>query len=301
MNLARPSKETKVVLELVTEPAMMTEGGEKPGAHYCEAFEEEKVIPSRQTRQMEARAGIERLENTKPLVQEICEVSSSSGLSLGVLHQGQMLYRDSFGHRDVESGKAPDSDTLYNINSMTKALTAAAMGILVEEGKAQWNMPVQEVIHDFGDGHGEIGRMITIADLLSHRSGIASPDTFFFQDNNELLLDKHDAIKAFNYGKQKGGFRDSYIYNNFGYAVIALLIEYLSGLAFGTFLKHRIFDPLDLKRTTTDNVSTDENTGRCYCVLEDRSLCRVQGPRVGTGSLLEGAAGVKSSVNDMMH
>ena len=261
-------------------------------------FEENRTPTTRQT---EVQAEIGRLENARPLIQKICKASSSSGLSLGVLHRGQVLYRDNFGHRDVESGEPPDSDTLYNINSMTKAMTAAAIGILVEEGMTRWNMPVREMLPSFGDGHGKIGTMITIADLLSHRSGVASPDTFFFQDNNELLLDKHDAIKTFNYGKQRGAFRDSYIYNNFGYAVVALLIEKLSGQEFGAFLRHKILDLLHLERTTTDDVSTDANVGRCYCVLQDHSLCRVPGPRVGTGSLLEGAAGIKSTVNDLLH
>ena len=293
-------EENKAGFELFTEIAPTIEGTQKFNTYNSQLIEEERVTVC-QTSQMEARADTERLANARPLIQKICEESSSSGLSLGVLHQGQILYRDNFGYRDVESRKSPDSDTLYNINSMTKALTAAAMGMLVDEGMAQWDTPVQEVLPDFGEGHGEIGRMITIADLLAHRSGIASPDTFFFQDNNELLLEKHDAIRAFNYGKQRGGFRDSYIYNNFGYAVIALLIERLSGSEFGIFLKNRIFDPLDLERTTTDNVSTDANTGRCYCVLENQSLCRVPGPKVGTGSLLEGAAGVKSTINDLLH
>ncbi|CAF9904097.1 MAG: hypothetical protein ALECFALPRED_004843 [Alectoria fallacina] len=292
---------TSVTIGLVTETAAKIEGIEESGPCVSDMFKEDTVTTPRQTRQTEVRADTERLKNIRPLIQKICEESCSSGLSLGVLHQGQVLYRDNFGHRDVESKNPPDSNTLYSINSMTKALTAAAIGILVEEGVAQWNKPVQEVLPEFGDGHGDIGRMITIADLLSHRSGIASPDTFFFQDNNELLLEKHDAIRAFNYGKQRGGFRDSYIYNNFGYAVIALLIEKLSGQDFGTFLRHRILDLLHLERTTTDDVSTDANAGRCYCVLEDHSFCRVPGPRVGTGSLLEGAAGIKSTVNDLLH
>lgn len=295
------SEEASDATGLLTETAAKIECKEQLGPCVSQIFKDERVTTPRQIRQTEVRGDIERLENIRPLIQKICEESSSSGLSLGVLHRGQVIYRDNFGHRDVESGKLPDSNTLYNINSMTKALTAAAIGILVEEGATQWDMPVQEALPAFGDGHGEIGRMITIADLLSHRSGIASPDTFFFQDNNELLLEKHDAIKAFNYGKQRGGFRDSYIYNNFGYAVIALLIETLSGQEFGTFLRHRILDMLHLERTTTADVSNDANAGRCYCVLEDQSLCRVPGPRVGTGSLLEGAAGIKSTVNDLLH
>lgn len=298
IEIPRPSsREIESVLQS-SEDTSKTKGPFNENAVKVEKSKEDMVTTSHQ---IEMRADIQRLENIRPLIQEICEVSSSSGLSLGVLHQGQVLYRDNFGHRNVESRESPNSDTFYNINSMTKAVTAAATGILVEEGLTQWNMPVRKVLPAFGDGHGEIGRMITIVDLLSHRSGIASPDTFFFQNNNELLLEKHDAIRAFNYGKQRGGFRDSYIYNNFGYAVVALLIEELSGQEFGTFLRHKILDQLNLKRTTTDDISSDANVGKCYCVLEDHSLCRVPGPRVGTGSLLEGAAGIKSTVNDLLH
>ena len=292
------SGEAESLVGRLAETSAAMEGSEKLEPLVSEIFNEKRVIIMRQT---ETQADIERLEKTRPLIPKICEESRSSGLSLGVLHQGHTVYKDHFGYRDVESGKSPDANTLYNINSMTKALTAAAMGILVEEGMAQWNMPVQKVLPSFGDGHGEIGKVIAIADLLSHHSRIASPDTFFFQDNNELLLEKHDTIRAFNYGKQRGGFRDSYIYNNFGYAVIALLIENLSGLEFGAFLKYRIFDQLDLVRTTTDDISNDENAARCYCVLKDHSLCRIPGPRVGTGSLLQGAAGVKSTVDDLLN
>lgn len=300
-DLIRSSENTSVAVGRLTETRAKVEGKEKFDLCVSDIIKEDRVTTQRQTRQTEVRAVTERLENIRPLIEKICEESSSPGLSLGVLHQGQVLYRDNFGHRDVESGKPPDSNTLYNINSMTKALTAAAIGILVEEGITQWNKPIRDSLPEFGDGHGEIGRMITIADLLSHRSGIASPDAFFFQDHNELLLEKHDAIRTFNYGKQRGVFRDSYIYNNFGYAVIALLIEKLSGQEFGTFLKHKILDPLHLERTTTDNVSTDANVSRCYCILQDHSFCRVPGPRVGTGSLLEGAAGIKSTINDLLH
>ncbi len=299
-DLVGSSEEANVAIGTPTQTGSNDQGKEKFGASVSEIILEDGMNAPPQTHQTEVQADIERLENVRPLIQRICKESSSSGLSLGVLHQGQVLYKDNFGHRDVDSGKSPNSDTLYNINSMTKALTAAAIGILVEEGMTQWNTPIQRILPAFGDGHGEIGRMITIADLLSHRSGIASPDTFFFQDNNELLLEKHDAIRTFNYGKQRGGFRDSYIYNNFGYAVIALLIEKLSGQGFSAFLRHRILNPLHLERTTMDNVSTDANAGRSYCVLEDHSLCRVPGPRVGTGSLLEGAAGIKSTVNDLL-
>ena len=242
----------------------------------------------------------ERLENLEPIISKICEESSCSGLSLGVLHHGEVVHKANYGYRDVKAKTPPDSDTLYSINSMTKAMTAAAIGILVEDGLMRWDTPVYTILPGFGKNHGEVGKMITIVDLLSHRSGMISPDTFFFQDYNEILLRKGQEVKTFNYGKQKGAFRDSYVYNNFGYAVAGLVIEELSGMEFGSYLKTKVFDPLHLVRTTTSDVSNDPNVGKCYCVLENREFYAVPSPKVNTDKALEGAAGVKSTVNDLL-
>lgn len=74
-------------------------------------------------------------------------------------------------------------------------------------------------------------------------------------------MEKYEAIMTFNYANQKQGFRDSYLYNNFAYAVAGLVIEQLSGKEYGTFLKENIFDPLQLPRTTKD-ILDDTNIRR---------------------------------------
>lgn len=167
----------------------------------------------------EQNATTERLEKLESIIMEICKVSASPGVSLGVLHGGEVIHLANFGYLNIESKKAPDPNTIYSINSMTKALTAIAFGILIEDGKFQWDTPVYTVLDGFGRGHGKIGEIITVTDHLSHRTGIISPDTFFFQDHNVLLLKKHEAIKTFDYANQKQVFRDSYLYNNFAYTV----------------------------------------------------------------------------------
>ena len=90
----------------------------------------------------------------------------------------------------------------------------------------RWDTPIHTILPGFGKNHGEVGKLITIVDLLSHRSGMISPDTFFFL----ILLQEGQGVKAWNYGKPKGAFRDSYVYNNFGYAVAGLVVGELSGM-----------------------------------------------------------------------
>ena len=113
----------------------------------------------------------------------------------------------------------------------------------------RWDTTVHSILPDFGKGQNATDSIITVTDLLAHRSGHVSPDTYFFQDDNVLLLKKEDAVKTFNYSNQKGDFRDSFLYNNFGYAVVGLVIEKLSRVGYGAFLKVRIWLAKDHDRS----------------------------------------------------
>ena len=78
------------------------------------------------------------------------------------------------------------------------------------------------------------------------------------------------------------------------------MIEELSGMEFGSHLETKVFDSLHLERTTTSDVSNDHNIGKCYCVLENREPYPVPSPKVNTEKALEGAAGFKSTINDLL-
>ena len=247
------------------------------------------------------RGLVDRFKKLESTVADICKASGVTGLSLGILHHGEVLHTANFGHRDVEANLPTNSDTIYSINSMSKAMTAAAVGILVHERKMKWDTPVQSILPDFGKGHRDVGGMITMVDLMSHSTGFMSPDSFFVQDDNVLLLAKEEAVPTFNYSRRLDSFRRSYSYNNFAFAVAGLAIESLAKQDLGKFLKDRIFDPLRLNRTSTDAPGGDDNYAKSYVVLDDRTPFRIPEPKIGTGTLLEGAAGVKSTVNDLLH
>lgn len=76
---------------------------------------------------------INRLSLLRPIIREICEIGGIPGASIGVAHQGETVFSDNFGYRDVECSIPPDSDTIYGIASMTKSITASAICILVNE------------------------------------------------------------------------------------------------------------------------------------------------------------------------
>jgi CubicO group peptidase (beta-lactamase class C family) len=74
-----------------------------------------------------------RLQELSTTIADICTRSGAPGLSYGVLYDGQLLRTEHFGHSEVEANKPTNDDTRYYICSLTKAIAAAAMGILVDE------------------------------------------------------------------------------------------------------------------------------------------------------------------------
>ena len=88
---------------------------------------------------------------------------------------------------------------------MTKVMTAAAIGILVEDGLIRWDTALHTILLRFKENHSEVGKLITIVDLLSHRFTVISPGTFFFQDYNEFSNGIKESKVAIT-GDRKGRF-----------------------------------------------------------------------------------------------
>jgi CubicO group peptidase (beta-lactamase class C family) len=120
-----------------------------------------------------------QLQALDPTIREICSITGVAGVSIGVLHHGKVIYRESFGFRDVESGVKGDADTIYYLGSMTKGFTAEAIGILVDEGKLKWTTPVKDVVPEFCPNDDIIYKHSNMVDLLSHRTGLERADSFW--------------------------------------------------------------------------------------------------------------------------
>ena len=88
------------------------------------------------------RSLLDRLQGLSPVIAEICRILGPPGASIGVLHHGEIIYTHNHGYRNVEARIPPDEETIYHIASLSKSCTAAAIGILVEEGKMKWDRQI---------------------------------------------------------------------------------------------------------------------------------------------------------------
>ncbi|KAJ5609478.1 D-aminoacylase [Penicillium herquei] len=244
-----------------------------------------------------------RLSLLRPIINEICEIGGISGASIGVAHQGEIVFSHNFGYRDIESCIPPDSNTLYGIASLTKSITASAICILVSEGKLDWTTPIVSILPELNTVDKYLTSELVITDLLTHQLGLESSNEWWFGSNGTLLMKKSQAIASFNALKKVGPFRLGTGYSNWNFVLAGEVIERLSGMSYGEFVETRIFQPLKMDRTTTTKnfQSLDvENFARPYGALDDKSMVLLPPPPVLDGTIMVAAQGVQSSVNDML-
>lgn len=214
------------------------------------------------------------------------------------MHEGQPIHYANYGFQDLEREIAPNIDTSYLICSMTKAVTAAMIGQLVDEGRLAFTTPLREVLPSFqrDDAAGNI----TMTDLLSHRTGLPSYDGMWSGSDNRILLPRSQAIPILNYVSAAYPVRSDFLYNNMGYEVLGQVVEHITGMSYQDSLHQRIIAPLRLKRTFYAETPFDNNTAKSYAALSNGTSVEI--PPWGHGKdLLIGAAGaIRSSISDLL-
>ncbi|KAF9770015.1 hypothetical protein IL306_012482, partial [Fusarium sp. DS 682] len=242
------------------------------------------------------------LKDLCPVLDQIQENTRSASISIGVLHQGQVIFTRSRGFRDVESQAPADSDTSYLLCSLSKAFTAACCGFLVDEGKLKWTEPLRSYIPFTNVVDPVIGERATIQDALSHNTGLAHMDLTWLGVECDYILDKKDLLKVVSHLPPVHDLRSGFHYNNYMYAVAGLVIEKQAGQPWYECLKKRILDPIEMHRTRTNRTKLpDENVAEPHVVLDDYSIHKQKPVDTAADDTLMGpAGGVWSNVSDMM-
>jgi len=168
------------------------------------------------------------------------------GISVGVIKDDKVVYAKGRGLRSLNTKQPMDENTLVGIASNSKAFTAVALGILVDEGKIKWDDRVQDYIPEFKLYAPYVSENFTIKDLLTHRSGLGlgAGDLMFFPDGSDFTI--KDIIHNLRYLKQVSQFRTKYDYDNNLYVVAGEVIARVSGKSWPEFIEERIMQPLGM-------------------------------------------------------
>ena len=167
------------------------------------------------------------------------------GASLLVLRDGTPVMRRGYGLADLEGAAAAMPATNYRLASITKQFTAAAILLLVQDGRLRLDDPLREWLPSLP----ATADRVTIRHLLTHSSGVPDYEDLMQAETTGQL---HDADVLALLEQHPGSYfapGTGYRYSNSGYALLALVVERASRQSFQSFLHQRIFAPLAMHHT----------------------------------------------------
>jgi CubicO group peptidase (beta-lactamase class C family) len=175
-------------------------------------------------------------------IERLVEKGRFSGAVL-LADRQNILYNKAFGFANIERGIINTIDTKFNLASMNKMFTSAAIAILEEQGKLSLNDLVKQYIPEISY------ESITIHQLLSHTSGVGDYFNEKFLANRTNLRNVSDYLPLFAEDDLQFEPGTHFHYSNGGYILLGLIIERLSNLSYFDFVRENIFTPLEMNRT----------------------------------------------------
>ena len=177
-------------------------------------------------------------------LQPLLRTNNFAGIVL-VARGDEILFQKGYGLANVEHQVPHRPSTRFHIASVSKPFTAAAIMLLVERGRIDLHAPLSRLLPGFPNGE-----RLTVHHLLSHTSGI--PNINGFPEYDAIQYREHSLEQLVAYFRDRPlGFApgERHEYSNSNYNLLAYIIERVSGLSYGAFLRREILEPLRLAGT----------------------------------------------------
>jgi len=219
-----------------------------------------------------------------------------AGAAVAIVKDGKVIHSKGYGLTDINSKKAVNEKTNFQIASNTKAFTTTALAILEEEGKLKWTDKVIDHIPEFKMYNNYVTENFNIQDLLTHRSGLALGvgDLMFFPDGSDFTI--KDVVSCFQYFKPVSAFRTKFDYDNLLYMVAGEVIARASGMSYELFVQKRIIEPLQMNNTFVGSLQKDKSNLAAPHSSQSGTIKIIDSYDIG---MADAAGGIFSNVADM--
>ncbi|GAP92040.2 putative d- protein [Rosellinia necatrix] len=241
------------------------------------------------------------LQPLNPQITELVKIAGTAGLSLGVYRHGEPTYYANFGFRDVAAKLPVTEQTIFAGCSLTKLFTAFSMARIIDDevGNVTWGTRIKDVLPDFSPADFNLREQMTIADVLSHRTGMSLGD-FYLGSENNIVVAHEDSIKFLNDQVPINPFRGQMQYNNLGYEIAGLVIDKVSG-SWADMFRQKLFQPLGMQRTFTGRPPQHiENVAKAYNTLDDCTPVEIPLVKAGEGVIGGSSGGMFTCVEDLL-
>ncbi len=230
------------------------------------------------------------------LVARVMNEFQVPGVSLAVVKEGRTLLAKGYGVKRLGDADPVDGRTLFGIASNTKAFTATALGILVEEGKLKWDGRVIDYLPWFQLADPYVTREMTIRDLLVHRSGLGlgAGDLLWWPPTT---YDRKEIAKRLRHIPLSTSFRSAYAYDNVLYVVAGEVIQAVSGKTWEEFVTERILRPVGMSTSNVRQTLAEQpgNVSGTHAIVD--GTLRAIKPMASDNT--NPAGGINSNAEDM--
>lgn len=217
------------------------------------------------------------------------------GMAVSIVKDDSVVFAKGYGVIQIGKPAPATEHTRFAIGSTTKAMTTAALAMLVDEGKLHWDDRLIDLLPDFQLYDAYATHEMTVRDLLTHRSGLPGTDLLWVIPQNNIST--AEMMHRLRYVKPESSFRSHWEYQNVVYSIAGLLIERISGMPWQDFVRKRIFTPLGMNETVplVSEVQGQPNVAVPHDLVNDT----VSVVPVRTTDGVASAGSVWSSVSDM--
>jgi len=219
------------------------------------------------------------------------------GMAIAVVKDDEVILTHGFGIANIEKETPVTDETIFAIGSSTKAFTSTLVGMLVDEGKMDWDKPVTKYLPYFQmDVESDDESVeLTLRDVLSHRTGFSRMGLLMASGKipiEEVLL---DATKAEPFVP----FRKKFYYSNVMYMAAGVAAGKMDDTDWDTLVKERIFEPLGMESTTTSVTQAEKDSRLASGYLWDEDLQAYENKPMRNVDNIGPSGAINSNVIDM--
>jgi CubicO group peptidase (beta-lactamase class C family) len=188
------------------------------------------------------------IQRGRLIMSEIVQQAGVPGMSVAVGVDGEVVWTQGFGFADLEQRVPATEATLFRVGSVSKSLTAAAVGLLIEEGLLDLDAPVQQYVPTFPEKRWPI----TTRQLGGHLSGIRHylGDEMYGATHYEHVLDGLEIFQDDTLLFEPG---TRYSYSSYAWNLLSAVVESAAGIPFLQYMRQRVFDPIAMQETSADH------------------------------------------------
>ncbi len=188
------------------------------------------------------------IQKADSIVQAFVESTSLPGMSISVFHEDAMVWSKGYGYADVQNQTPVNpSLTKFRIGSVSKSITAAGMGVLMQDGK----LDADEIVQTYVPHFPEKEYPITVKQVAGHLAGIRHYRGNEFM-SNKLYRTVDEGLEIFNDDPLLFEPGSEYHYSSYGWNLISAVIEGASGEEFLPFMNEKVFDPNGMNNTVPE-------------------------------------------------